>query len=212
MVHRPGRLWCTDRGVHIVLWVPVALINEALWVKLSEIDKKLDKHSVEQKTPVPTQELAENKADFTKIKEEIITQINNEIGRLGRSSDSHFKANTQNIEAITETIQKIWNIVSRIRKEQREGVESQEKEKESYFNFRFFKVKKTSFVIAVLGLLVLILILFCMKQQNDYSLLMDEYYRQHIEIRQIQAEIDNLKPKKGSKFQTVSPKISYLCN
>jgi hypothetical protein len=50
----------------------------------------------------------------------------------------------------------------------------------SYLNFKFFRVRKTSAVIAILGLLVFILTLFSMKQQNDYSLLMDEYYRQGI--------------------------------
>lgn len=156
------------------------------------MDKKLDKLSEEKESPVPTQEPTENKPDFTAVKEEIITKINAEIGRLGRSGDSHFEANRKNVEAITETIQKVWNIVSRIRKQQREAAESQEKQKESHFNFYFFKVRKTSFTIVMLALLVLILTLFCMKQQNDYSLLMDEYYRQGIEIREVRSEVDRL--------------------
>ncbi len=168
-----------------------SVTNEALWVKLLEIDKKLDKHSAEQKTPVSTQEPAENKPDFIAVKEEIITEINAEIARLGRLSDSHFDANKKNIIAITETIQKVWNIVSRIRKQQREAVESQEASGH-YFNFRFFKVRKTSIVITLLSLLVLILTLFCMKQQNDYSLLIDEYYRQGVEIREMRSEVDSL--------------------
>lgn len=169
-----------------------SVTNEALWVKLLEIDKKLDKYSVEQETPVPTQERAENKPDFTGIKDDIITKISDEIARLGRSSDSHFDANKKNIVAITETMQKVWNIVSRIRKQQREAAESQEASGH-FFNFWLFKVRKTSLVIAALGLLVLILTLFCMKQQNDYSLLMDEYYRQSVEVRMTQAEADSLK-------------------
>jgi hypothetical protein len=48
-------------------------------------------------------------------------------------------------------------------------------------------------VIAALGLLVLILTLFCMKQQNDYALLLDEYYRQGIEVREIRIELDSAK-------------------
>jgi len=167
--------------------------NDALWVKLSEMDKKLDTLSEVQKPAVPTQEQAGNKPDFTAVKEEIITKINAEIIRFGRSNDSHFDANKKNIGAITETIQKVWNIVSRIRKQQRETIESQTTNKESYFYFKLFKVKKTSLVIALLALLVLILTLFCMKQQNDYSLLMDEYYRQHIVTRQLQSEVDSLR-------------------
>lgn len=166
-----------------------SVTNEALWVKLLEIDKKLDKHSAELDTPVLTQESAENKPDFTAVKEEIITEIKDEIRILGWSSDSHFEANRKNIVAITEIIQKIWNIVSRIRKQQKEPAESL-RDKESYFNFWLFKVRKTSFVIATLGLLALILTLFCMKQQNDYSLLLEEYYKQYI-IKKVRSEADS---------------------
>jgi hypothetical protein len=170
-----------------------SVTNEALWVKLSEVEQKLDELLVKQKSQVPTQEPSGNKPDFTMVKEEIITKISDEIARLGRSSDSHFEANKKNIEAMTEIMQKVWNIVSRIRKQQRESTELQPESKEGYFNFRFFKVRKTSFVISALGLLVLIhLTLFCMKQQNDYSLLMDEYYRQGIINRQVQSEVDSL--------------------
>lgn len=167
--------------------------NDALWLKLLEMDKKLDKVSVEQKSPVPTQELAGNKLDFTEVKDGIITEIKNEIRILGWSSDSHFEANKKNVEAMTEIIQKVWNIVSRIRKQQRESAQPPEKEKESCFNFKFFKVRKASVVMAMLALLILILTLFCMKQQNDYSLLMDEYYRQCVEIREIRIELDSAK-------------------
>jgi hypothetical protein len=80
------------------------------------MDKKLDKLSEEQESAVPTQEPAENKFDFEREKEDIITKIKDEIVKLGRSSDSHFDANKKNIGAIIETIQKVWNIVSRIRK------------------------------------------------------------------------------------------------
>jgi hypothetical protein len=169
--------------------------NDALWEKLSEVDEKLDRLLIGQKTSVPTQESIEIIPDFKRAKEEIITGIKDEIRILGWSSDSHFEANRKNIAAITEIIQKVWNIVSRIRKQQRETVESQEKEKESHLNFWFFKVRKTSVVIAILGLLIFILTLFCMKQQNDYSLLMDEYYKQSIEIKEIQVEVKTVKNK-----------------
>jgi hypothetical protein len=92
-----------------------SVTNEALWVKLSEVEQRLDEFLVEQKSLVPTQEPAECKPDFTAVKEDIITKIKDEISILGLSSDSHFEANTRNIEVIAETIQKVWNIVSRIR-------------------------------------------------------------------------------------------------
>lgn len=164
--------------------------NEALWVKLSEMDKKLDNFSAEQKSPVPTQETPENKPDFTEVKDGIVKEIKDEVRILGWSSDSHFKANTRNIEAITETIQKVWNIVSRIRKQQREAAESQGKDKGNYFSLWLFKVRKTSFVITILGLLVFTLTLFCMKQQNDYALLLNEYHRQGITIQKLERELN----------------------
>jgi hypothetical protein len=173
-----------------------SVTNEALWVKLSEVEQKLDKFLIEQKSSVPTQEPAVNTPDFTKIKEEIITKISNEIARLGRSSDSHFEANKKNIGAITETIQKVWNIVSRIRKQQRETVELPEKGQESHFDFKFLRVRKTAVVITLLSLMLFIMTLFCMKQQNDYALLMDEYYRQSVEVREMKVEVNNLEKRK----------------
>lgn len=135
--------------------------NDALWEKLSEISEQLN-HSKQ----------TENVSDLSGVKNEIVTEIKGDIRILGLSSDSHFKANTQNIQMLDENIRKVLNIVSRIRKQQRETVEIPKKEGD-HFNFLFFKVKKTSLVIAILGLLVFILTLFCMKQQNDYVLLMD---------------------------------------
>lgn len=49
--------------------------------------------------------------------------------------------------------------------------------RKEYFSFWFFKIRKTTLIIVLLGLLVLLLTLFCMKQQNDYMLLMNEYYK-----------------------------------
>ena len=48
-------------------------------------------------------------------------------------------------------------------------------------------------MIAFLALLVFILTLFNMKQQNDYSLLIDEYYRQAIELREMQGQTESKK-------------------
>lgn len=145
--------------------------NDALWEKLSEISEQLN-HSKQ----------TENVPDLSGVKNEIVTEIKGDIRILGLSSDSHFKANRENIQMLDEDIRKILNTVVHIRKQQREAGESQ-KTDNAYFNFRFFKIKKTSLVIAVLSLLVFILTLFCMKQQNDYVLLMDEGCRQSIDIR-----------------------------
>jgi hypothetical protein len=55
-------------------------------------------------------------------------------------------------------------------------------DKKFFLNFKLFKLRKSSIVIAILGLLVFILTLLCMKQQNDYTLLMNEYYKKGIEL------------------------------
>ena len=144
--------------------------NDALWEKLSEISEQLN-HSKQ----------TENVPDLSGVKDEIVTEIKGDIRILGLSSDSHFKANRENIQMLDENIRKILGIASRIRKQQREAAESQ-KTDGVYFNFRFFKIKKTSLVIAILSLLVFILTVFCIKQQNDYVLLMDGYYRQTVKI------------------------------
>ena len=101
--------------------------NDALWEKLSEMDKK-----------------------FASL-----------IKTLGLSNDSHFEANTQNIQMLNENVLKTWKVVTIIWKQQKESNEVQKDGGESCFNFRFFKVRKMSFIITVLGLLVFILTLFC---------------------------------------------------
>ena len=133
--------------------------NDALWEKLSEIEKKLDKLFEMQKTLLPKQEQIEIKPDFKGVKDEIIAKIESEADLLGNHSDSCYKAINQNIATLDEVIRKVWNIVARIRKQQREDI-SLPKEERDYFNFRFFKVRKTYFVIAILVLVVFVLVLF----------------------------------------------------
>lgn len=70
------------------------------------------------------------------------------------------------------------------------------KEERFFFNFRFFKVRKRSFVIVTLGLQVVTLTVFCLKQQNDYVLLTDEYSKKCIILKE-SSEVEteyNLKP------------------
>lgn len=177
--------------------------NDALWEKLSEISQQLNNLSTEQKLQVSNSEQIENTCDFNSIEDEIINEIKEHAKLLGMHSDVNFKANEQNVKVIDENIRKIWGIVSRIRKQQTETadlqaengskqrskpLETQVEDNQEYFNFRFFKIRKSSLVIAILGLLVLTLTLFCMKQQNDYVLLNNEYYKQSISVKEIQAE------------------------
>lgn len=166
--------------------------NDALWVKLLELDKKLEKLAIKQNTLTHEENQQEIKIDFGTTKEEIVAEIKEQAHKLGKHSDSHFGANTQNIQMLDENIRKILNVVAHIRKQQKENVELQ-KSDNAYFNFKFFQIRKSSLVIAILSLLIFILTLFCMKQQNDYVLLMNEYYRQNIEFKKIKEEINTAK-------------------
>jgi len=154
--------------------------NDALWQKLSEMDKKLNKLSEVKESPEITLDLKE-------VKEEITTEIKEDIQMLN--------------DNILNTLKE----VSLIRKQQKGSVE-QQKTDASYFNFKFFKVRKTSFVIAILGLLVFILTLFCMKQQNDYTTLMDEYHKQNVTIQKLKEEKYPEKQQKTGAGKSVNKK------
>lgn len=155
--------------------------NDALWEKLSEIEKKLDQLSVIQKSEQshPSQE-------------ETLASIDEKILRIGLSNDSNLTANKQNFTMLAENMIKILNIVARIRKQQRASVEVKEEDKKDFFTLWFLKVRKTSLVIAILGLLVFVLTLFCMKQQNDYSFLINSYQKGKL-MKLNQVETDSLK-------------------
>jgi hypothetical protein len=153
--------------------------NDALWEKLSEVDKKLEKLVITQESLIPEENIPEIKIDFGTTKEGIIAEIKEQAHKLVKHADSHFGANTQNIQMLDENIRKILNVVAHIRKQQKENVELQ-KSDNAYFNFKFFQIRKSSLVIAILSLLIFILTLFCMKQQNDYVLLMDRYIEQQV--------------------------------
>jgi hypothetical protein len=137
--------------------------NDALWEKLSVVDKKLEKLSVTQKALIPEENQPEIKIDLEDTKDEIITEIKEQAHKLGKHADSNFEANKKNIEILDENIRKVLSTVVRIRKQQRETVEPEKEDKGEYFNFRFFKIRKSPLVIAILGLLVFILTVFCMK-------------------------------------------------
>ena len=158
--------------------------------KLSEIDKKLENIAITQKSLIPEDNQSEIKIDFQKEKDEIISKLEKYIQGLGTHCDSHFKVihkNMEQLEEDTEGVYKILSCMSAILKEPQELPVIKSDDEKSYLNFKFFKFRKTSIVIAVLSLLVFILTLFCMKQQNDYVLL-NEYHRQSIEATEIEKE------------------------
>ncbi len=159
--------------------------NDALWEKLSEIDKKLEKLSEMQKLSNLRDEQVIIKPDFQKEKDEIVSKLEKYIQGLGTHCDSHFKVINKDIaqlEKDTEGVYKVLSYMSAILKEPAEQPTMKSNDKKSFLNFKLFKLRKSSIVIAILGLLVFILTLFCMKQQNDYALLMNEYYKKGIEL------------------------------
>ncbi|MDH6353886.1 hypothetical protein M2132_000206 [Dysgonomonas sp. PH5-45] len=147
--------------------------NDALWEKLLEISEQL-KGSKQ----------AENTPDFSEIVEA--------IHAFRQSNNACFEENKKNISIVNKNILLGLKRVASIQERVVSHEEEDKSDKASYFDLKFFKLRKTSVVIALLGLLVLALILFCMKQQNDYALLNGEYYRNRIEIREMQSKVDSL--------------------
>jgi hypothetical protein len=173
--------------------------NDALWVKLSEIEKKIEM----QKTSVSTHEQTDISSELKANKDEIIEIFKRCIQGLGTHCDSHFKTIHENIKLSDELTKDEFQVLSCMwawMQEKEKEAKEQEKVKptsaqeagSSHLNLRFFKVRKTSVVITILGLLVFILTVFSMKQQNDYSLLLNEYYRQDITIWKLQTQVDSL--------------------
>ena len=163
--------------------------NDALWEKLSEIDRKFDKCIVMQESQAAVQEQDGNTPNLEEVKDTIIAEIRQQTALLDRRNDDHFGTNTQNMEVLNKNLLSAVKYSRETKEQLKMDMESLKKNKESYFNFRLFKIRKTSLLIVILGLLVFILTLFSMKQQNDYALLLEEYYRQGVVIEQQKDDI-----------------------
>ncbi|MBB4034794.1 hypothetical protein GGR21_000681 [Dysgonomonas hofstadii] len=152
--------------------------NDALWEKLSEIDKKFEKFIVMQESQAVAQEQNRSTPGFEEAKDVIIAEIREQVALLSRHNNDHFGANRQNIEVLNKNILLAVKHSIETKDQLKTDMESLKEDKKIYFNFKLFKIRKISLMIAILGLLVFILTLFSMKQQNDYALLLEEYYRQ----------------------------------
>ena len=142
-----------------------------------------------QESQAAAQEQDGNIPDIEEVKDVIITEIRQQATLLGRHNDSNFGANRQNIEMLNKNILLAVKHARETKERFKTDMESRKEDKKSFFNFRLFKIRKTSLLIAILGLLVFILTLFSMKQQNDYALLMHEYHRQNVVTEQQTEEI-----------------------
>ena len=167
--------------------------NDALWEKLSEISELLNNLTTEQKSQALSNEQVDITPELRANKDEIVEKLEKYIQGLGNHCDSHFKTIYKNLGQLDENTHGIYEILSSMWRIMRETEEQTKTDDKSYLNFKFFKIHKSAIVITLLGLLVFILTTFCMKQQNDYSILNGEYYRKRIEIREMRVEMDSLK-------------------
>lgn len=134
--------------------------NDALWVKLSEIDQKLEKFILMQGSQAAVQEQDKYTLGFEETKDAIFAEIRQQVALLGRHNDDHFGANRQNIEVLNKNILQAVKHCRETKEQLKTDMESRKEDGDSYFNFKLFRIKKTSLVIAILGLLVFTLTLF----------------------------------------------------
>ncbi|MDR1092152.1 MAG: hypothetical protein LBL79_13850 [Prevotella sp.] len=168
--------------------------NDALWVKLSEIEDKVIEALTAKKVPAPEQN---RQVEISAaLKEEIIETIREEIRKYSQSDASYLERNEKNIKILYNGILKIQEQTKQASQTQAQMPKTDEpkeppaKDKQAYLDLVLFKIRKTSAIITILGLLVFILTLFCMKQQNDYSLLNYKCYKQSVVIERMRVEID----------------------
>jgi hypothetical protein len=174
--------------------------NDALWEKLSEIEERINRYFTEQIKTVFTEEQSEIIPQLMANKDQITELFKKGLQGLGTHCDSHFQAmygHIGQLEEDTEGVYKVLDHICRImqdaEKHPENKIELKPEADKSFLNFKFFKVRKTTIVITILSLLVFILTLFCMKQQNEYVILNNQYYRKSIVIEELQIEMDSLK-------------------
>ena len=92
--------------------------NDALWEKLSEIDKKIDACMTKQSTPSPSPKQVDITPEIKELNDKVLAEIEAKASLLGEHSQSHFDANRKNIILLGESIRKIFNVMSHIRKQQ----------------------------------------------------------------------------------------------
>ncbi len=178
--------------------------NDALWEKLSEIEEKINRYIKEQNASVPTQNQTDITSELRANRDEIVDIFKKCIQGLGTHCDSHFKTMYKYFEQLekdTEGTYKVLACINAILQEQKKQPEAESENSKFYLDFGLFKVRKISLTIMILGLLVFILTVFCMKQQNDYSLLNGEYYRQSFVLKEMQMEVDSLQIKVKTKVE-----------
>ena len=171
-----------------------SVTNDALWEKLSAIDRTLNELTKTHKSSAQTPEQVG-------LKDEIIGSIKENTHILDLSNNSHFEENKKNVAIVNKNIllglKQITDIQERINACIEQGLQGSNEE--SYFDFKLFKIKKTSIVITMLGILIFTLTIFCMKQQDDYSLLTEVCYKQGVTLQKLNEELEAHKEKQQNK-------------
>ena len=163
-----------------------SVTNDALWEKLSEVDKALNELTRTHKSSAQTLEQAG-------LKDEIISKIEEYAYKLGQKSKMYSDANKQDAKKLTGDLLMFAEMIACISDRQQAYFESQKEDKETYLNFKLFKVRKTTIAIAILSMLVFTLTLFCIKQRSSYVLLNEEFIQQEAIIKEMQVEVDSLR-------------------
>lgn len=169
--------------------------NDALWGKLSEMDKKLDIISRKE----VSQEIPPTKQNIPVVsKEEIKAVVDDAIMLLGKHVDNHFAANLRNVERLNNNVLKTKEAAEAIKIPENditlEAIQSiLSKDKTMMFGFN--RIRKTTFIIGVLIVCLFLITTFSMKQHADYEVLKNVYSWQSVTIHNLQIENDSLKVK-----------------
>ena len=168
--------------------------NDALWEKLSEMEKGLSEFAKTQKTSVQMPEQVG-------LKDEIVASIKEDIQTLNLSNKSHFEENKKNVVIVNKNILLGLKQITDIQKRINTCIElgTQRSNEASFFDFKLLKVKKTSFAITLFGILIFILTLLCIKQQDKYALLTEACHKQRVTIQELHEELETCKEKQPNK-------------
>ena len=112
--------------------------NDALWEKLSEIEEKIEKSLMEHKAPIPIQNQVNITPELQANKDAIIEKLEKYIQGLGTHCDKHSKFFQSKVGKLENDMADAIACLVYLVKES--GKQQNEKDTQSYFNFRFFKV------------------------------------------------------------------------
>lgn len=157
--------------------------NDAIWERLTEIDKKIEKVlGKPQENNSSSLSMDELKTEITEYSDKLSTKIED---------------NSKQLKELNKDIQNTQKAIKEIPIPENFSLNEIKAlfEKKDIFRFGFIKFRRTSFIITILGILIFILTVFSMKLYSDSLINQNNYYRQIIITRNLQIENDSLKIK-----------------